>query len=207
MTQLPPFLEEPDDTQQAIMKATYVALCEHGYSDLTIQRIGDEFSKSKSLLYHHYDSKDDLLLDFLEFMLAEFESEIPAEDEERYDEHIDDICSGDFEFGGPEANLDFTKALVELRAQAAHDDAFREYFERTDRSIKAYLEETIRTGIDRGVFRAVDPEATAALLMIVTTGTMFQRATGSDAVVEGAGAAFEQYVQTHLLNADFSPSD
>ncbi|AEH39019.1 TetR/AcrR family transcriptional regulator [Halopiger xanaduensis] len=207
MTQLPPFLEEPDDTQQAIMKATYVALCEHGYSDLTIQRIGDEFSKSKSLLYHHYDSKDDLLLDFLEFMLAEFEAEIPADGEERYDEHVEEIANGSIEFGGPEENLDFAKALVELRAQAAHDDAFREYFERTDRSIRAYLEETIRTGIEQGVFQKVDPEETAALLTIVTTGSMFQRATGSGAVVEDAGAAFEQCVRTHLLNADSTTSD
>ena len=45
---------DPDrstDTQTAIMDATYRALCEHGYSNLTIDKIDAEFEKSKSLLY------------------------------------------------------------------------------------------------------------------------------------------------------------
>jgi AcrR family transcriptional regulator len=65
----PLFDDEPADTREAIMQATYRALRAHGYARLTIQRIGDEFPKSKSLLYHHYDGKDDLLLEFLSYML------------------------------------------------------------------------------------------------------------------------------------------
>ncbi|OYR82216.1 TetR family transcriptional regulator, partial [Halorubrum ezzemoulense] len=65
---------EPSDTRQAILGAAFRALCEHGYANVTIQRIGDEFDKSPSLVYHHYDGKDDLLIDLLGFLLDEFEA-------------------------------------------------------------------------------------------------------------------------------------
>ncbi|PSP70021.1 TetR/AcrR family transcriptional regulator, partial [Halobacteriales archaeon QH_9_66_26] len=61
-----------DDTQAAIMDATYRALCEHGYADLTIQTIADEFDKSKSLLYYHYDTKDEILIGLLDYLLGQF---------------------------------------------------------------------------------------------------------------------------------------
>jgi len=127
MTHPPPFLEEPDDTRDAIMKATYIALCKHGYSDLTIQRIGDEFSKSKSLLYHHYDSKDDLLLDFLEFMLDQLEEQVPTY-QEGADDHIEEIVDSTFSFGEMHPSTDFAQALVELRTQAAHDEGLPRVF-------------------------------------------------------------------------------
>jgi len=67
---------EPSDTRQAILGAAFRALCEHGYANVTIKRIGDEFDKSPSLVYHHYDGKDDLLIDLLEYLLDEFEASI-----------------------------------------------------------------------------------------------------------------------------------
>ncbi|VTT87832.1 Transcriptional regulator, TetR family [Halorubrum sp. DM2] len=67
---------EPSDTRQAILGAAFRALCEHGYANVTIQRIGDEFDKSPSLVYHHYDGKDELLIDLLEYLLDQFEASI-----------------------------------------------------------------------------------------------------------------------------------
>lgn len=71
---------ETDDPLKAeIMRATYRALIEQGYSDLTIQGIADEFPKSKSLLYYHYDGKDDLIASFLGFATDRFRREIEVE--------------------------------------------------------------------------------------------------------------------------------
>lgn len=202
MTQPPPFLEEPDDTRDAIMKATYVALCKHGYSDLTIQRIGDEFSKSKSLLYHHYDSKDDLLLDFLEFMLDQLEEQLPTYREGGSDDYIEEIVDSTFSFGDGRPDTDFTQALVELRIQAAHDEDYREYFTRSDQFVRKHVVHTIRSGIEQGVFQEVDPQETAALFQIVFSGTMTQRVTSDDDVFDDARAEFERYVRDCLLAAE-----
>jgi len=199
MNQGTPFLDDPDDTREAIMRATYVALGKHGYSDLTIQRIGDEFSKSKSLLYHHYDSKDDLLLDFLEFMLTQLEEQLPVYRDSGADDHIQDIVDQTFVFGGTHTSDDFARAILELRTQGAHDDAFRSYFTRSDQFVRKHVAHTIRSGIEQGIFQDVDPQETAALFQLTFVGTMTQRVTSDDDVLEDARAEFERYVRECLL--------
>ncbi len=201
MTQFPSCFEDPDDTRAAIMKATYDALCEHGYSELTIQRIGDEFPKSKSLLYHHYDSKDELLFDFLEFMLDQLEGQMPTYRDGGADEHVEEIVDQTFGFGDLETSTDFTRAFVELRAQAAHDEDYREYFTRSDQFVRKHVAHTIRSGIEQGLFQDVDPQETAAFFQIVFAGTMTQRVTSNDDVLEEARSAFERYVRECLLKA------
>lgn len=42
MTNANSFLDSPEGTREEIMRATRLALCEHGYADLTIQRIVEE---------------------------------------------------------------------------------------------------------------------------------------------------------------------
>ncbi|KMT45774.1 hypothetical protein EL22_27700 [Halostagnicola sp. A56] len=42
-------LDQMDPVKRDIMEATYKAVSEHGYGDLTIQHIADEFENSKTL--------------------------------------------------------------------------------------------------------------------------------------------------------------
>ncbi|MFC7057658.1 TetR/AcrR family transcriptional regulator [Halovenus salina] len=193
------FLEEPENTREEILKATYDAFREHGYSDITIQKISDEFPKSKSLLYHHYDGKDDLLLDFLEFMLDQAEEQFPLQPGEGADAHIEQVIDAMFTPGEPVTDEDFSRAMVELRAQAAHDDRYEEYFTRTDRFTSKHVEYIIRSGIEQGVFQEVDPEETAALFQVMFVGLATQQVTSDESILEDCRSEFERYVRTCLL--------
>jgi AcrR family transcriptional regulator len=199
MNELPPFLDDSADTQEEILKATYAALCKHGYSDITIQRIGDEFPKSKSLLYHHYDGKDDLLRELLDYMIEQAEEMIPWDQTTGAEERIDVIV--DHMFGAEDiwGNENFSRALVELRAQAAHDDQYREHFTRSDRFVRKAIESIVRSGVEDGTFQAVDPAETAALFQVMGTGTMTQRVTNDDPALEECRSEFERYVRDCLL--------
>jgi AcrR family transcriptional regulator len=164
---------EPSNTRQAILSAAFRALCEHGYASVTIQRIGDEFDKSPSLVYHHYDGKDDLLLDLLGFLLDEFEASVadgavtepsdgdtaPAGDdvsemapEEAFDRSAREQLDGYLTAAVDPASLDdpyapderFVTVMTELRSQAASDEAFRDHFDRSDRVFGEYLERLVR---------------------------------------------------------------
>jgi|APHM01.1.fsa_nt_gi Bacterial regulatory proteins, tetR family. len=66
------------DPADESMQATYRALCEHGYADVTMQAIADETDKSKAALHYHYDSKRDLLMAFLDFLYEEFTERVGA---------------------------------------------------------------------------------------------------------------------------------
>ncbi|MFB6085918.1 MAG: TetR/AcrR family transcriptional regulator [Halodesulfurarchaeum sp.] len=193
------FLEEPANTREAIMKATYIALCEHGYAGLTIARIADEFEKSKSLLYHHYDSKDELLLDFLGFMLEAFQRAIPEGDSEPPEERLEAFIEGSLEPERWDEDLEFTSAMTELRAQAAHDERFKKHFTDHDRVFKETLVDTIETGIEEGVFRDVDPEQVASFIVATLSGGMNQLATTESETRTSIRDELDRYVSTVLL--------
>jgi AcrR family transcriptional regulator len=194
------FVDDPDSTREAIMEATYTALCEHGYADLTIQRIADEFPKSKSLLYHHYDGKDELLLDFLEFMLDRFEENVVCDEDldarDRLDAVFDHVLAVDL----PEDREAFTSAMIELRSQAAHDGDYEAYFTRSDRVFRQRLERIVEAGIEEGAFRDVDVGRVASFLQTVIVGSMTQRATAeSDDALRATRAELDEYVHFRLL--------
>lgn len=52
------------EVDEEIMEATYRALREHGYADLTIKRIAAEYGKSTAAVHYHYDTKEELLRRF-----------------------------------------------------------------------------------------------------------------------------------------------
>jgi len=194
------FTDDPD-TREAIMQATYDALCEHGYAGLTIQRIGDEFPRSKSLIYHHYDGKDDLLLDFLAFMLERFETSVPRHEHDDAAAHLravlDHVLPDDLD----DDRREFTSAMIELRAQAAHDPAYREHFTRSNRFFRDRLTAIIERGVEQGVFRPVDPDRIAALLLTTIEGAMLQRVTADvEETIPAVRDELRAYIETHLLS-------
>ena len=160
---------EPSNTREAILGAAFRALRKHGYASVTIQRIGDEFDKSPSLVYHHYDGKDDLLIDLMGFLLDAFEASVAAgretEGEAAGGAEAPEMPRGEaFERSAREqldtyltaavdpASLDqayapdarFVTVMTELRSQAANDEAYREHFDRSDRVFGEYLERLVR---------------------------------------------------------------
>jgi len=171
------FDADSDDTEEALMAATYRALCEHGYADLTIQKIGDEFGKSTSLLYHHHEGKDDLLVAFLGYVLERFEADVPFEAVDdpwaELQRLLDHVLAPDLD----DERRDFTSAMIELRAQAAHDPAYRAAFTRHDRFFHDRLAAVIREGVEQGTFREVDPDRVASLVQSTFNGAMVQRVT------------------------------
>lgn len=191
------FDEDSEDTETALMAATYRALCEHGYADLTIQKIGVEFEKSNSLLYHHYDGKDELLVDFLEYMLDQYEANIPFEEVEdpwaKLQGLLDHVLAPTLD----EERDNFTSAMIELRAQAAHDPVYREAFTRHDEIFHERLAGTVSDGIEDGRFRDVDPDDVASFLQTTFVGAMMRRVT-TDAEEGGVGETTIDAVRREL---------
>lgn len=199
-----PFVGEPADSREAIMRATHRALHEHGYAGLSIQRIADEADLSKSTFYHHFDDKEDLLQAFLEFILAEYTRVFtrqatgdPARDVRTYI----DMAFGDI----PDDAVDvrdekqMVGTYVELRAQAVQNDAYRETITRTDEGFKDQLATIIRDGIEQGVFQEVDPDRTAEMVGTIIDGALFRWTTRTDDPTEEIRAEIEAFIEDRLL--------
>nr|WP_206335581.1 TetR/AcrR family transcriptional regulator [Natronolimnobius sp. AArcel1] len=160
------------------MTATYEALCAHGYTDLTAQDIADRTDKSKSLLFYHYDSKDDLVADFLVFLRELFD--------ERFDD-TDDQSPADrlamfvdwYLYGSTDGDerQSFHTAMLELRTQAPYNDQFRHELRKTDDHLREILETILEDGIEEDEFTDHDPEETAALLIAAIDGARMRQLT------------------------------
>lgn len=195
-----PFGSDTDETRTAIMRATYEALIEHGYENLTIQRIGDEFPKSKSLIYQHYDGKDEVLVELLEFLLDHFEAQMPtpvggnAHDCLRT--MLDYVLAPD-----PDTErVELTKVMVELRGQAPHNETFEAYFTANDGRFRRNLADIVERGIEEGVYRPVDADAVAEFLLTTISGGTVRRATAADAVdIVAVRTEVDAYLDARLL--------
>ncbi|WP_090382957.1 TetR/AcrR family transcriptional regulator [Natronobacterium texcoconense] len=195
--------DDPSGTREEILAATYQALVEHGYADLTIERIGDELEKSQSLIYHHYDGKDDLVLSCLEFMLERFEATM-AEDElddprDRLERVVDWMLAPELD----SEHRQFFATTLELRARANYDSAYRDHFTRSDRTFDRRIATIVREGIEQGEFRECDPEAVASTLMTLLTGALFRRSSVDDTEwLEGVREEVDAYLEQCVYATD-----
>lgn len=195
-----------DPVKREIMEATYQALSEHGYGDLTIQAIADEFDNSKSLLYYHYDSKDDLLLDFLDYALHRFLDEIRVGDRppaKQLRALVDNLVPKTLDDEPYRVQL----AMFELRVNAPHDHNSRQQYIEVDRDLKRLITEIIQHGIESNAFVAVNPDIEAERLLSLLIGARARRLTMDDEFpIENARTALMTQIK-QLETGDPVPSD
>ncbi|MFA9516056.1 TetR/AcrR family transcriptional regulator [Halopenitus sp. H-Gu1] len=189
------------EPKEEIMRATYRALCEHGYADLTIQRIAEEYGKSTAAIHYHYDTKDDLLVAFLEFLLDHLKTavhEVETTDPETRLEHLLDQL-----LVVPEDHHDLLIAMLEMRGQAPYNETFRRRFERNDEFIRYMLGTVIDQGQTEGVFREADTDHVTHALMTIVDGARTRAVMFDDPdTLETARRVADEYVTAVLLDED-----
>jgi AcrR family transcriptional regulator len=203
-----PFDDEPATTEERIMHATYEMLGRHGYAGLSIGRIAEAADLSKSSVYHFYDDKEDLLVAFLDGMLEWFRGQFAQDPEEdpvtALREQARSVVTG-VPPGAPapvdEDGVPFGPFL-ELRAQAVTDPAFRERFTRIDALFQSELADVVSRGIEAGVFREVDPDRAAELLLTMFMGVVLRRSTADGLDTDGLAAEMERLFEVYLYAED-----
>ena len=205
---------EDSDTRDAIMRATYRALCEHGYADLSMQDIADELDKSRSLLHYHYDTREDLLLAFVDNLVGWIDARLDETDttdpRARLLEYVDHFVIGPDD----DDQRDFVVALFELRMQAVHNEAFREKLARHYRKNVEAAARIVADGVETGVFRRVDPYETAEAIYNAIEGARFyQVVLGADGAARRMQDALLEFVVSDLvvvpemLSSEFGPTE
>lgn len=188
--------DDPSNTREEIMAATMRSLREHGYADLTIEKIGDEFEKSQSLIYHHYDGKDDLVVETLEFVLDRYSEQMTARSVEDPKTSLETVVT---QFVDDDWESRLAATLFELRAQAIHDEAYRDHFTRSDDVFEQYLADLITDGIERGVFKECDPNAAAATLVTLINGATVRHASNhDDGWLEDVRSEIDAYLEARV---------
>jgi AcrR family transcriptional regulator len=183
---LEPFTD-PATSRERIFRATYLAQTDHGFVDLSIQQIADRAELSKSTIYHHFENKDELMMDYAKELLSWYIDELlfdpggdPVENLER---SLDLVFLGETEAGialediRPEG-LDCV--YIGLRMQAARNEEMREYFDTVDTMARDRLATLVERGVEEGTLEDVDPEQVAATLYVFLEGALLLRSTEND---------------------------
>lgn len=190
--------KEPANGRERIIQAVYYCLREDGYSGLSIQRIADEADVSKATIYHHFEDKEDLMLAFLESMLSQIDERAMQLDItdplDRIRVLVDRLLVGRLPSKITEENEegpaidplreDPLAALIDIRAQAIHDEEYRERVIQIDTMFEKQLASDLAEAVEEGTIREVDPERTAKTLYTLALGGFLRRMTTDDADLE-----------------------
>ncbi|MEF8875031.1 MAG: TetR/AcrR family transcriptional regulator [Candidatus Thermoplasmatota archaeon] len=186
-------------TRKDIMKATFRAIREHGYAELTMDKIAEEYDKCKSNLHYHYGTKENLMVDFITYLLEGFkEKVVPDTDDpvKRLDGLIDSMLFGIGEGEIPER---FHAVLVELRSQAPHNEKYRKKITENDRFIHNKVKEIIEEGIEKERFKEVNPDQIATIILSTIDGGRARQISTERDVAEKAKEALDQMIESLLL--------
>ena len=185
--------------EEEIMEATYRALLNHGYADLSISRIADELDKSKAAIYYHYDTKDDLLVAFLEFAVDRFEETIDTETGNEPAADLEHVIEKLLPLQPDEEQRQLQAVLVGLRSQAVTNGVFREQFTQIDERLAATIRGIVDRGIEEDTFRDVDPSRVAEHILATVNGAMYGRATTDrKSAAAAARVSLASYIDSEL---------
>lgn len=194
----PLFADDPDETRTAILKATFEALAEHGYADLTIDRIGEYFPKSEGVVFYHYNGKDEILLDLLDYLLERFEERgMPVSDDDDPETRLRALFDPIIPASGEQEGEGFEKVLIELRTRAAQDEEYRQCFNQSQDIFRETVRGIIQDGIESGDFKESDPDLVADFLITLVSGDLFDRVTTGDS--RQIRSELDNYIEQRLL--------
>ncbi|MEF8776255.1 MAG: TetR/AcrR family transcriptional regulator [Haloarculaceae archaeon] len=160
-------------TNETVMRATCRALSDRGYANLTMEAIAEEAGVSKAALHYHFDSKCELLASFQSYIGDRFLERVREADHDGpADERLDRVLDAALAPPETDALEDLQTALLELKAQAPYEPAFRERSRAFDEEFRSLLVDIFEAGVDAGDFRAaLDPERAAQYVVTVLAGS------------------------------------
>lgn len=192
-------------TEQQIMEATMRALMTHGYANLTISDVSDEFEKSPSLIYHYYDSKEELiaeLYDFLSEVYFDSIREIDVDDPVKRLQLLIEMVLSTHEDDPGET---FYITLYEIMVHVPHSQTLKERYVRNNRKSTEMMADILREGMETGEIKQIDAQETAAFLSAAIDGVRLHRVLlGDDATVMIPTRMVKQWLIDPLLTEEIS---
>lgn len=191
-----------EETRKAIMEATFRALSKHGYTDLRMRDISDEFEMTRPVIHYHYNSKHELISSFLEYIIAQYKNDVTIDDSadqwERLQTRIEQCMFGP-DIDGFD-HWERMKVYHELFSQAQHNETHRELFNEHYEQMVIGLADVIQDGIEQGTFADVDAMELSQLLTDIIHSARARRISlGQKEAPEQARVAINTFVLTSLV--------
>ena len=201
---------EPLSTRDRILRATFHILEQDGYDALSVNRIANECGLTGSALYNHFDSKEELIFAFTEYLVFEMNREFNSQPKEN---PADDLygrlyalISDNPDSEGEIDTISKLRVYYELRSKAIHNPELKTKITENANKYVREFEEIIQRGMAEGVFKDVDAEQEAAFLLTIIDGMITNVTTRTDDPRELIWDSLPSYIEKQLI-ADGSAPD
>lgn len=167
-------LDSRSEREIAILRAAYHVMARSGSNRLNLQDIADRAGVSKGLILYHFQTKNAVLQQAMQWALIETARRIrasleaAADHEDRLGPLLDAI------FVSPQANRDFQLVYLDLIEASVREETFAELPAMTRGIIEELYADVLRAGVADGVFTVDDVDEAALLMRIVIDGTFLQ---------------------------------
>jgi AcrR family transcriptional regulator len=163
-----------EETRAQLIQAAAQAFAEQGYDATSVAEICRRAGVSKGAFYHHFDSKQDLFLDLLDFWLRGLVKQL----------EVARLGASTMPGGlirmAEEARIVFEMAgqyvpiFLEFFAQARRDPEILDRTVEPYRTYRSFFARLIQAGIDDGSLRQIDPDLTAQVILSMAIGLLWQ---------------------------------
>ncbi len=157
-----------------ILKAALVCFASRGYHQTSIDDIAQEAGLSKGGVYAHFDSKNELFLALFEEFTAEFELATVSITGSTAAQKLTGLLESFISTMASEAFKDTASLLITVWAQNIHNPELEQATAAQYMRFRQPLIEVLEEGIANREFKAVNPVATASILLAVLDGLMVQ---------------------------------
>ena len=160
--------------QAHLIRSAYRVMGEKGLSHLSLQDVADEAGVSKAILPYYFESKENLILLTMRWVLARVAQRIREAIEEVDGAEEKVLAMVDAIFVGPDSNRRFYLVFFDFLGYAARNERFADVGATFHEICNGLYAEVIRLGQEEGVFHKVDAGEAAAVVRALVDGLFTQ---------------------------------
>lgn len=163
-----------EERRKQILRATLKAICEKGFTVVTLQDIADYADVSKGVISYYFENKEDVFYHLLEWMTDRiFQNEYAAIQKES--KAIDKMRAYvNAAFKSPEDNRIFYRVYLEFLAQVNQNERFREVNNSFYKNCWFIGSEIIQKGKSEGIFTNIEMESGSHMIRALIDGCLLQ---------------------------------
>ncbi|WP_105616512.1 TetR/AcrR family transcriptional regulator [Vallitalea okinawensis] len=193
--------------KKEFLKTAIAMYKEHGYEATSINKILAEMNITKGSFYYHFDSKEDLLSQVVDFFLRDISSIANNIGESRSGaaEKLEMLMKEIILYR--EENTGLYKDFYEINSKMGNELIQIKYQEKIKDLFYEIIQQIIRQGKDEGVFNPIDFEETPELFLVIANhykvkiaNCYYTEHNKRENELQRLGVAFQQTIE-RLLGA------
>jgi len=189
-----------DERRQQILIGLFTTVVKKGYSNCTISEISEAANLSRGILHYYFRNKKEMLLELMNSLgKTHYEGILQMLSEtDDVQEKLKAIVRFQY-MDESKAFHDVARVWVEFWGQAPHDPEVREVVGRIQSKLRKLIADLVLEGMQQGVFRIVDPQNTASVIMSMMEGPTLQWIVDRKALnINQVSKTLEDFISCYL---------